>query len=447
MVAKVHDLDPHPFEGFEHRLSFEDVRGRASKESVSVVEHQSGLRDPFHSGFEGREPASTSGPKLDLAAEVRAQHQGQARRWRPGRTKRGRRGLDDLDRRNPASAVAEEQPGQEPSRTVDPFHASWSIECIAERSPLPSSEEAYFDHYGDLELQRRMVTDEARTRAFVEAVERLAPGRRVLDLGCGTGILAMAAARAGAESVLAIDRSPVAQVAANLVKAHGYGDRVQVLRGDVRELEVEPVDLLVSEWLGNFAFVEDMWPAVVSARDRLLAPKGLLIPGRVRLWIAPVDDSFLYFGEGPGAWRRPVCGFDLSALERLELGQGHAQQTKVEPSSLMGPPVVLTELDAGLAGPDACEFDVEVDVELARGGSLVGWVAGFDLELAPELELSTRPQAPFTHWQQTFLPWPAQTVEAGQCRLRLSHGRHPEVTHTSLCALTWGEERIGFHIE
>jgi len=292
-----------------------------------------------------------------------------------------------------------------------------------------------------------MVTDEARTEAFVAAVEARAPGRRVLDLGCGTGILAMAAARAGASAVVAIDRSPAAQVAANLVKANGLGERVRVLQGDVRDLDLEPVDLLVSEWLGNFVFVEDMWPAVVDARRRLLAPHGHLVPARVRLWMGPVDDTFLYYGEGPGAWRRPVCGFDLSSLESLELRQGHAHQTKVEPSALLGPPVTVAEIDCRVADEDAGSFEAEVEIRFERSGALVGWVLGFDLDLAPGVALSTRPDAPSTHWQQTFLPWPTRLVEPGSTWMRMSHGRHPEVPQTSACTLTWDEEQIGFHIE
>ncbi len=55
--------------------------------------------------------------------------------------------------------------------------------------------------YGDIELQRRMVSDHTRTNAFAAAIrEVVQPGDVVLDVGTGTGILAMFAAKAGARS-------------------------------------------------------------------------------------------------------------------------------------------------------------------------------------------------------------------------------------------------------
>jgi len=63
---------------------------------------------------------------------------------------------------------------------------------------------------------------------FAEFIDRLdLRGKRVLDIGTGSGILALAAARAGAESVLAADINPNAALnAADNARANGFGDRV-----------------------------------------------------------------------------------------------------------------------------------------------------------------------------------------------------------------------------
>src|SRR5262245_29207409 len=151
--------------------------------------------------------------------------------------------------------------------------------------------EYYFKRYGDLELQRRMVADRWRTDSFARAIKEVVHRSDVvLDVGTGTGILAMLAARAGAKRVYAIDQSEIAQTAANLVKANGLDHMVKVFRGPARELELdEKVDVLISEWLGHLAFVEGMLDDVISVREKHLASKGRMLPSKVEAMIAPID--------------------------------------------------------------------------------------------------------------------------------------------------------------
>lgn len=308
----------------------------------------------------------------------------------------------------------------------------------------------YFERYGDLELQRRMVADRARTAAFARAIrEAVAPGDVVLDIGCGTGVLAMLAARAGARRVIAIDQSGIVQSAANLVKHNGLADRIEVLRGPVEELTLdEPVDLIVSEWLGNFALVEDMWADVAAARDRLLAPGGRLLPERVDLFVAPVDDAVGYFGDGPGFWRTPVEGLDFSPLEELELRQGRAVQARIDDSVLLAPEARLATIDAGRDGPEAGQGRGDLALTCHRDGQLVGFVGWFDAQLSAGERLSTGPRTVETHWSQTFLPFPPRLVRAGErLDVRFALATHPEERRHLALEIGLGETHLSFRLE
>jgi SAM-dependent methyltransferase len=308
----------------------------------------------------------------------------------------------------------------------------------------------YFERYGDLELQRRMVADRARTSAFAQAIrEVVRPGDVVLDVGCGTGVLAMLAARAGARRVVAIDQSGIVQSAANLVKHNDLADRVEVLRGPVAELELDaPVDLLVSEWLGNFALVEDMWADVAAVRDRVLAPDGRMLPESVDLYLAPVDDAVGYFGDGPGFWRSTVEDLDFSPLEELELRQGRAVQARIDASALLASEARVASVDARRDGPDAGQGSGDLELICLRDGQLVGFVGWFEAQLSPSVRLSTGPRALETHWSQTFLPFPPRLVRAGEVlRLRHALSTHPdERRHVSL-ELGLGETQLSFRLE
>jgi len=275
--------------------------------------------------------------------------------------------------------------------------------------------EYYFKTYGELAVHRQMVSDRWRTGAFARAItEVVQKGDVVLDVGTGTGILAMLAARAGAKRVYAVDQSDIAKSAASLVKANGLEEVVRVVQGPAGEIQIEePVDVLVSEWLGNFAFVEAMLDDVLAARDAHLAKGGRMLPSRVEAMLAPIDDPVLFVHDGPGFWRDPVQGLDFSQLEAKELAQGRAVQLQVAPAALLSAGRALASLDLATARVDSQWQSGRLEFPVRRDGVLNGFVGWFEAQLSPSELLDTGPSKPETHWSQTYLPFPPQRVGQG----------------------------------
>ena len=77
-----------------------------------------------------------------------------------------------------------------------------------------------------------MICDRVRTGAFRRAIDSVVrPGDVVLDVGAGSGILSVFAARAGAARVYAVERTSAAVLAQELAAANGVAEIVQVIHG------------------------------------------------------------------------------------------------------------------------------------------------------------------------------------------------------------------------
>jgi Ribosomal protein L11 methyltransferase (PrmA) len=128
----------------------------------------------------------------------------------------------------------------------------------------------------------RMLHDDRRTSDYIAALRQaVRPGDIVLDIGTGSGVLAIAAARAGARHVYAVEASDIADVAERVFAANGVQGRVTLIRGWSREIELpEPADLLVAEVIGNEPLEEEILETTLDARRRLLKPNAAGWRGR-----------------------------------------------------------------------------------------------------------------------------------------------------------------------
>ena len=90
------------------------------------------------------------------------------------------------------------------------------------------------------------------TALCAELIEKHYAGGTVLDVGTGSGILAIAAAKLGAEDVLAIDIDPLAvRTAQENVDKNGLGERVTVRLGDLLEGAIGPYEFAVANILAD----------------------------------------------------------------------------------------------------------------------------------------------------------------------------------------------------
>ena len=201
-------------------------------------------------------------------------------------------------------------------------------------SAAQAVDENYFGSYSYFDIHRVMLDDVARTAAYRVALEQnpsCVRGKRVLDIGCGTGILSMFAARGGAAKVVGVDgAADIAKVARANAAHNGFGDVITIVQGKVEELiradvgdsksaapegsetlQKHSFDVLVSEWMGYALLFESMFDTVIEARDFLLKPGGAILPDVAVLHVA---------GFGRNATSLPfwddVYGFEMPCVQK-----------------------------------------------------------------------------------------------------------------------------------
>ncbi|MDX2222805.1 MAG: tetratricopeptide repeat protein [Rhodospirillaceae bacterium] len=274
-----------------------------------------------------------------------------------------------------------------------------------------------------------MMNDQVRNAAFAAAIARqVRPGQLVFEIGAGAGLLAMLAARAGAEVVTCESNPAIAAVARDIVAHNGLGGRITVLDKASWELAVgaglpRPADVLMAEIFSAQLLSEDVIPSLEDAKARLLAPGGVVIPAMGVMRGALVDSDQLAQLTRVGH----VEGFDLSAFNTFSPPL----------MNLEAPNTVLTWLSDPV---DLFAFDFqnedrwpraenEVAVAVTRSGLCQGVVQWLWLALDDATTYENPPLGPkglrTPHWTPLLYTFPeAQALTAGQTvTLRVVHDR------------------------
>jgi Tfp pilus assembly protein PilF len=269
-----------------------------------------------------------------------------------------------------------------------------------------------------------MVNDDARNQQFEAALKRAVTADSVvLDIGAGTGLLSMMAARAGAKQVIACEANPtLAALAREVIKHNGYSDRIRVVSKPSQQLDPETdfprntrPNVMVAEVFDTLVIGEGALSTFEHARRYLLTPNAVLIPRHAVLYGGLVESERLWREGGADQ----ASGFDLTPLNRFR-----PDTIALEAASFGGR--LLAEefpiFSFDLTGAETTPVTARLDVPSVKAGlchALVYWIR---LQLDDEAAIDNRPSFDgetaggdyCAHWYQVAKPLvPPIPVEPG----------------------------------
>ena len=296
------------------------------------------------------------------------------------------------------------------------------------RRPGSHDNHPFFSYYGLLVHQQNMMQDSIRTSAYQTAITENAPdfaGKTVLDVGTGSGILAVFAARAGAARVYAVEASGVADRAAKLIAANGLADVITVIRARIEEVVLPPaggpsaaageppgVDIIISEPMGFMLVHERMLESYMIARQRFLRPGGRMFPSTGTIFAAPYSDATLWQEQVTKAafWQSTdYYGLDITCLADAAADDHFAQPVVgyVDATSLLSTARATRVIDFERDEPESLhDMTMELDFPVDKTGLCHGLALWFDVLFdgtSVKHVLSTAPTEPATHWYQCRL--------------------------------------------
>ena len=226
-------------------------------------------------------------------------------------------------------------------------------------------------------------------------------GDVVLDLGAGTGILALLACRAGAKGVYAVESSDAARLGELIASTTEFADRIEFIQSESSKVVLnELVDVIVGDIHDTFGLQPGGLASFFDIRDRLLRPGGIVIPRSIELLIAPVEAAKFYARE-VDVWTQSVQGIDVSSARPFAANHVHAG--RFDPGELFAPLEPISHLD--LARSKDVRFGGTVSTTISRDGIVHGLCGCFVTALGDDVVMKNVPgDNSTTNFAQAFFP-------------------------------------------
>ena len=240
-------------------------------------------------------------------------------------------------------------------------------------------------------------------RAAIEINSEFFEDKIVLVINSDVGLYSLFCAKAGAKKVISIEPNKTYyKFQKKIIELNNYQDVIFPYHCDVEDIyNIEKVDIIICEWMGNFLLSNSFLKKVIYARDKFLVKDGLIFPDKATLYISGVQDE--EFKQKRFKMWDNVYNVNMSCLKNVSFKEPLIDT--LNKKCILSTICPIFEVDMYKIRENEINFSNSYELIFNQNDNLSGIAGWFDVEFSKtpnKIKFTTSPFNQYTRWKQTI---------------------------------------------
>ena len=240
-------------------------------------------------------------------------------------------------------------------------------------------------------------------RAAIEINSEFFEDKTVLVINSGIGLYSLFCGKAGAKKVYSIEPNKTYfKFQKKIVQLNKYQDIIEVYNCDVEDIyNIEKVDIIVCEWMGNFLLSNSFLRSVINARDKFLVRDGLIFPDKATLYICGIQDE--EFKQSKFKMWDNVYNVNMSCVKNVSFKDPYIDTFNKK--NILSTICPIFEVDLYKIKESEINFSNSYELIFNKNDNLSALAGWFDVEFSKtpnKIKFTTSPFNQYTKWKQTI---------------------------------------------